>query len=132
MGLPLVRSTDSLHLVIAELIRNATKAIGRATGEIVIEALAENNFVEITVWNSGLPIPPKSQSQIFNFLYQAHSRRSGIGFGLYWAKSVIRGQGGAINLLFSDAEHGTKFKISLECAEADGVIPDWKEFSTNA
>jgi putative methionine-R-sulfoxide reductase with GAF domain len=131
-GLPLVRSTDSLHLVIAELIRNATKAIGRAAGEIVIEALAEKSFVEITVWNSGLPIPPKSQSQIFNFLYQAHSRRSGIGFGLYWAKSVIRGQGGAINLLFSDSEHGTKFKISLECADADGGVPDWKEFSTNA
>ena len=112
-----VQSTPSLALVIGELLRNALKSFGKPhKGMILITAASQGQHVLLSVLNNGRPIPPKSQSEIFKFLYQGENagRRTGIGFGLYWARAVLRGHGGEILLAFSDEKRGTQFDIKLK------------------
>lgn len=113
-----VRSTRILPFVISELIRNAVKAIGNAPGRIKVHSESHADHTSLFISNSGESIPPDRAPYIFDFLYhrKTRSRQAGMGFGLWWVRSVLRTQGGDISLCDTRGS-GTRFEITLRPAK---------------
>ena len=65
----------------------------------------------IDVVDTGLGLPKEARSHLFE-PFRGSVRRGGIGLGLSISQELIRGHGGEINLLWSNAK-GTKFQIKL-------------------
>jgi len=105
--------TEQLHRVLGNLIRNARQAI-EATGTggtIEIAAGEDEHDWWIRVGDTGPGLPPKAREHLFA-AFQGNVRKGGIGLGLAIAAELVRGHGGHLELLRSDAE-GTEFQIRL-------------------
>jgi signal transduction histidine kinase/putative methionine-R-sulfoxide reductase with GAF domain len=103
----------SLAWVFANLIQNAIEAQGEH-GTIVIAGAAHPNQVEITVCDDGPGIAPHLHERIFEWNYSGRksSRSTGLGFGLWWVKTLMARLGGTV-LVESDGHHGTTFHLRL-------------------
>jgi len=89
-----------LHLlgrVFANLLDNALRHAGMA-GDVVVTSHETDESVEITVSNTGLPLPVELRDGIFGKFASgpgdAGSRRTGVG--LYFCHRVVRAHGGSI------------------------------------
>lgn len=102
-----------LRQALANLIENAYDAM-TAGGRLSIfgEAYSENgdHSLRITVQDTGNGIPPKNLEKIFEPLFTTKAR--GIGLGLAVTKSLIEGNGGAIEVKSVEGE-GSKFHVYL-------------------
>ncbi len=117
---------EQLYRVLANLMRNARQAI-EATGEAgTIEIAAGEGEAEwwIRVGDTGPGLPPRAREHLFA-AFQGSTRRGGTGLGLAIAAELVRGHGGRIDLLRTDAE-GTEFMIHLpkDAALAPGTSED--------
>ena len=108
---------EQLFRVLHNLVRNARQAI-EATGKPgVIEILAKRAVSEgkqgvaIRIGDTGPGLPPKAREHLFE-AFQGGARKGGIGLGLAIAAELMRGHGGRLELIRSDAE-GTEFRIWL-------------------
>jgi signal transduction histidine kinase len=116
--LPAVTAGErSLALVFNNLFENAVDAMS-GQGEITIGGAVSSNWVEILVSDSGPGIPPELHDRIFEFNYSARAKaRPGkLGFGLWWAKTVVRRLGGSIQVE-SDGMNGASFRLRLPRVE---------------
>jgi signal transduction histidine kinase len=116
-GMMLRADPEQLYRVLSNLIRNARQAL-EATGQPgVIEVSAGEDEADwwIRVGDSGPGLPPKAREHLFA-AFQGGARKGGSGLGLAIAAELIRGHGGRLDLLRSDAE-GTEFMIRLPKAE---------------
>ena len=116
---------EQLYRVLSNLIRNARQAI-EAKGEPgVIEISAGEDEAEwwIRVGDSGPGLPPRAREHLFA-AFQGGARKGGTGLGLAIAAELVRGHGGRLELVRSDAE-GTEFVIHLprEAGPAD-LLPE--------
>jgi signal transduction histidine kinase len=118
-GLMIRADSEQLFRVMGNLIRNARQAI-EATGQPgTIEVSAGEDEAEwwIRVGDTGPGLPPKAREHLFA-AFQGSTRKGGTGLGLAIAAELVRGHGGRLELVRSDAE-GTEFAIHLPKETAD-------------
>ncbi|PWR02027.1 sensor histidine kinase [Meridianimarinicoccus roseus] len=112
-GLVLRCDADQLLRVVGNLVRNARQAIdatGKA-GAVHVEAAETETDWRIVVRDTGPGLPPKARDHLFT-PFQGSFRKGGIGLGLVIAAELVRGHGGTLTLVSSDAG-GTAFAIDL-------------------
>ena len=86
-----------LEQVLVNLIHNAVKFTNPG-GEVVLSAFREEEFVCLSVKDTGVGIPAEDLERIFERFYKAdHSRSSGgTGLGLSIARHIVEAHGGKI------------------------------------
>jgi two-component system cell cycle sensor histidine kinase/response regulator CckA len=134
--LPSIRaSAAQISQVMMNLVTNASEAIGDQDGVIRIatrrvvvrnsspqvERLAEGEYFQLDVSDTGCGMSPVTQERVFDPFFSTKSEGRGLGLAVVYG--VVRDLGGAINLV-SEPGHGTLFQLFLPCAEINsGVIP---------
>ncbi len=88
---------EKLLLLLINLIDNAVK-YNRDKGEIRIKLIKEKNEIRLSVWNTGIGIPQKDQSDVFDTFFRVDKSRSqkygGSGLGLTIVKKIAQLHGG--------------------------------------
>ena len=113
--LPRVRG-DHSHLtqVLNNLVVNALNYT--PSGAIIVGAQPQDGFVEVSVSDTGIGIPPEDQQRLFTHFFrgQHHLVRShkGSGLGLSIARSIVEAHGGEISVE-SDVGKGSTFRFTL-------------------
>jgi PAS domain S-box-containing protein len=113
---------DSEHLeqVITNLVFNARDAIlGSGTIDVGVSLGADEEFVQISVCDSGSGIPPHMMERIFEPLYT--TKRNGTGLGLAIARRLMERQGGSLTVE-NQAEGGAAFHVLVPAAENATLI----------
>jgi signal transduction histidine kinase len=112
-GMMIRADAEQLYRVLANLMRNARQAID-ATGQggtIEISAGEGEEDWWIRVGDTGPGLPPRAREHLFT-AFQGGARKGGSGLGLAISAELVRGHGGQLELLKTDAE-GTEFLIHL-------------------
>jgi signal transduction histidine kinase len=112
-GLMIRADAEQLHRVLANLVRNARQAIEAqgSGGSIEVGGGEDEAAWWIRVGDTGPGLPPKAREHLFT-AFQGGARRGGTGLGLAIAAELVRGHGGRLELVKSDAG-GTEFMIRL-------------------
>jgi two-component system phosphate regulon sensor histidine kinase PhoR len=114
-SISLTADKDRLEQVITNLIDNAIK-FNKEKGSIRIYGEEVNNIINILVEDSGIGIPEKDISRIFERFYRVDKARSrelgGTGLGLSIVKHIVELHGGSVGVE-SNEGFGSKFWFSL-------------------
>lgn len=112
-GLMIRGDAEQLYRVLSNLVRNARQAIeaSRQGGTIEISGGEDEADWWIRVGDTGPGLPPKAREHLFT-AFQGGARKGGTGLGLAIAAELVRGHGGRLELVKSDAR-GTEFMIRL-------------------
>ena len=87
-----------LSRVLLNLVMNAIK-FTPAGGSVEIAVRSTERQVEICVSDTGPGIPPEDRATIFErFRQLAGAKRSGVGLGLYIARTIVTAHGGSITV----------------------------------
>jgi signal transduction histidine kinase len=111
-------NTDRAKLttILENLIGNAIKFTDRGAVTVSISFVAEREFIEFTVADTGMGIPEESLTEIFEMFRQLDSSNTreheGIGLGLYIAKKMADLIGAKISLESTPGQ-GTIFTVGL-------------------
>jgi signal transduction histidine kinase len=119
-GMNLRADAEQLYRILANLMRNAMQALEATGKDGVIEVSGGESGKEwwIKVGDTGPGLPPRARDHLFT-AFQGGARKGGSGLGLAIAFELVRGHGGRLELLRSDAA-GTEFMIHLP--KKDGLI----------
>lgn len=119
-GLTIRADSEQLHRVISNLVRNARQAIEATGQEGTIELAGGESDAEwwIRVGDNGPGLPAKARDHLFA-AFQGSARAGGTGLGLAIAAELVRGHGGKLELVRTDAT-GTEFLIRLPKAVGPG------------
>jgi PAS domain S-box-containing protein len=123
-------SPTQLRRVVMNLITNASEAIGDQDGVIrvttrrvrvgrdwnvaTLEPLAEGDYVQVEVSDTGRGMGPEMQARMFDPFFT--SKSEGRGLGLAVVREIVRSLRGTISIT-SAPEKGCTFQILLPCAE---------------
>ncbi len=111
-----IAGRQSLTFVFRNLFENAIAAM-KGNGSILVQGAALEDWVEISVTDSGPGIAPELQDQIFELNFSRTGGHAGkLGFGLWWVKTLMTRLGGSVTVE-SDGDHGTTFRLSLPSVE---------------
>jgi heavy metal sensor kinase len=104
---------DKLRRLFLNVLDNAIKYTPLG-GKVDISVTKKNNFVQIKVSDTGIGIPEKEISHIFDRFYQVNKsgHKGGFGLGLSIARSIVEAHKGRIEAE-SVLSRGTAFIISL-------------------
>jgi ligand-binding sensor domain-containing protein/signal transduction histidine kinase/DNA-binding response OmpR family regulator len=128
--IPLYYDPEKLEEVVSNLLSNAVKftpAGGRITLAVkvnkALQGTGEQDFLEISVSDTGPGIPPEDMARIFDRFYQADStyehHRQGTGIGLAIAREIVELHHGIITAHSPGVEGaGTRFVIQLPMGDA--------------
>ena len=142
---PLRANAAQLRQVVMNLVTNASEAIGDRGGTIRVrtkrvsigvdsppmesELLAEGEYVQLEVADTGCGMPPEIRGRVFDPFFT--TKAAGHGLGLAVVEGIVRGLHGAIHVE-SDPGRGTTFRILLpgaDTADESGpavVDPTWR------
>jgi signal transduction histidine kinase len=121
--LPRVRG-DHSHLtqVLTNLVVNAYNYT--PSGAIIVGARPLDGYVEVSVSDTGIGIPPEDQQRLFTHFFrgQHHLVRSqkGTGLGLSIVRSIVEAHGGEISVE-SEVGKGSTFRFTLPLAPEEGT-----------
>jgi len=119
--LPLISTAPAmLTEAVRVMIKNALEATqvrGNDHRIWISSALQDHATISVTVRDNGEGIRPEDISRIFDMRWT--TKRTGLGFGLFWTRDYVEGLGGHI-LVESEWQQGTLFCIILPC-RAEGV-----------
>jgi len=139
--LPPVRANSGLlRQVVMNLFTNASEAIGDRDGVIRVttartigrespvassESLAEGDYVQLEVSDTGRGMTPETQARVFDPFFT--TKLAGHGLGLAVVQGIVRSLGGAIRLVSAPGK-GTIFRVLLPCVKetaqlSRGAIP---------
>ena len=111
LELPQVMADNSrLQRVFVNLISNALKHT--KNGTILVKAEEEDNFIKITVKDTGSGIPEEDMPHIWERYYKGKHSETGTGLGLFICKFIIESHGGKI-WAESEVGKGTTFMFTL-------------------
>lgn len=109
-----------LGQVLLNLLVNALHAIeeakrsGRTTNHLIIlSAMQNKDFVEISIQDSGCGIPEKNKRQLFKPFFTTKDVGLGSGLGLAISYKLVQSWGGSISV-DSQENRGSIFKIKLQ------------------
>lgn len=105
---------DKLKQVILNLLSNAIK-YNREQGHIFIRAYPENNYLILSVEDTGVGIPEDELPMLFTKFFRSQNierKAEGTGLGLSISKYIIDSHGGKIKAQ-SKVDAGTIFTVSL-------------------
>jgi NtrC-family two-component system sensor histidine kinase KinB len=101
--------------VFSNLIGNAVRHTPKE-GSVKLSAHVSNGAVRFTITDTGTGIPKEYQERIFEKFFQVpETGPRGTGLGLYIAKEIVRGHGGAIGV-DSEPGKGSTFWFTLPTA----------------
>ena len=100
--------------LLSNLLGNAITH-GSPEKPIVVRARTEQGTFELSVANSGDPIPPAAMKQLFHPFYRGTVKQSlqGLGLGLYIASEIARAHGGTLGVDSSAGETRFTFQMPL-------------------
>src|SRR3989442_9043934 len=115
---------QELQQVVINLVTNAEHAVrGRPNAVIELATEARNDWVRLTVEDSGPGVPVDVRSRIFDPFFTTKSPDEGSGLGLSISQRVVAEVGGRIWLEDSSTLGGAKFVVELPAAPVrDNVI----------
>jgi two-component system, NtrC family, sensor histidine kinase KinB len=116
-SLPLVLADrEQIERVFITLISNARRCTARG-GDIHVSATKRDDYVAISVADTGHGIPPEYLPRIFNrFVRVPGTYAEGSGLGLAISKRLIEAHGGQIRVQ-SEVDRGTVFTFTLLAVE---------------
>ncbi|HXH27143.1 MAG TPA: ATP-binding protein [Candidatus Acidoferrum sp.] len=107
-----------IRMVVENLCSNAVKYTPEG-GKVVLAIKREQDWLSISIQDTGYGIPKDQQSKIFTKLFRADNAKSqdieGNGLGLYIVKSIVEYSGGKI-WFESEQDKGTTFHVELPLA----------------
>ncbi|WP_097027945.1 ATP-binding protein [Clostridium peptidivorans] len=112
---------DRIQQIFYNLIGNAIKFTQE--GKIVVSYDVKENYMEVSIEDSGIGIPEEKINTIFNIYEQGEGvseRYGGTGLGLYITKKLVRLHGGDIRV-DSSTQQGTKFTFTLPLSSIEEV-----------
>jgi signal transduction histidine kinase len=88
---------------------------GTAAKPVRVHAATQGGEFELSVANSGEPIPAGAMDRLFQPFYRisAQDSQQGLGLGLYIASEIARAHGGKINVTSSPEETRFTFRMPL-------------------
>ena len=112
---------QELQQVVINLVTNAEHAVrGRPHAVIELATEARQDWVRLTVEDSGPGVPPDVRSRIFDPFFTTKSPDEGSGLGLSICQRVVAEVGGRIWLEDSEALGGARFVVELPAAPIRG------------
>jgi CheY-like chemotaxis protein len=128
-GLSAVNGNPSqIRQIVMNLITNASEAIGGRAGVIRVTTarvrigsdasitgavnLPPGDYLKLEVSDTGGGMTPEVQTRIFDPFFT--TKLAGHGLGLAAVQGIVRGHGGAINVV-SSLGQGTRFEVLLPC-----------------
>ncbi len=116
-----------IRQVLVNLLGNALKFTERGTITLVVRVAAAdeaNQYLEFSVRDTGIGIPPEKQELIFEAFRQAddsHTRRyGGTGLGLHICRRLVAMMGGQL-MIESAVGEGSCFRFALQLPVVQGV-----------
>jgi PAS domain S-box-containing protein len=86
-------------IIVGQLLENAFKYSPQG-GAVTVAARQEGDWIEVTVADEGIGIPPADRERVFERFVQGEAgdrrRFGGIGLGLYIVRQLARAQGGEV------------------------------------
>jgi signal transduction histidine kinase len=125
MASPVMADKQRIKQVIINLVGNAAKFTEE--GSITISASADDQFVHVTVTDTGKGMSEESQKLLFHKFQQAgtslltRDTTKGTGLGLYISKLIVELSGGKIGLQSSVLNSGSAFSFSLPRSSSQAV-----------
>jgi signal transduction histidine kinase len=112
LGRPVICDGARIAQLFSNLLANALTH-GAPDRPVRVRARGDDSGFEISVRNSGEPIPPDSLDRLFEPFSRASARpgQQGLGLGLYIASEIARAHEGSINVASSTEE--TCFTFSM-------------------
>ncbi len=112
---------NRIQQILLNLVGNAVKFTH--TGEVTVRLRqAPDNFIEVSIADTGVGIPPVELKQIFAAFQRGQSARDaqieGTGLGLALCRQLVELQGGQI-WLKSELGKGSEFTFTLPCSAPD-------------
>lgn len=101
--------------VVLNLLLNAQQAMPEG-GQLVVRTTARDLEVELDLIDTGVGMPPAALSRAFDIFFS--TKAAGTGLGLPFARKVVEGHGGRIELQ-SEPGRGTRVCIRLPASPAD-------------
>jgi signal transduction histidine kinase len=98
-----------LHIVFSNLLRNARDAMPEG-GTLSLTAAQAGEYIDVSIHDSGMGIPPENLSRIFEPLYSTKAK--GIGLGLSIAHEILGRHNGALTVK-SEPGAGSSFTVRL-------------------
>ncbi|MCR2805372.1 cell wall metabolism sensor histidine kinase WalK [Paenibacillus soyae] len=115
---------DQIDQVLDNLISNAIKyTLDGGTILIAARKTGDGSLLEISVKDTGIGIPKKDLTRIFDRFYRVDKARSrnmgGTGLGLSIAREIVKAHGGTISL-HSELNEGTTVSFTLPLLQEGG------------
>lgn len=111
---PMVEAeVGKIKIVLQNLLENAIKYTEEGKIELILEP--KDNFVQVTIIDTGRGIPEENINQLFTKFYRvkkALEMEYGMGLGLYMSKKIIEAHGGNI-WVESKQGQGSTFRFTL-------------------
>ena len=116
---PVLGDEERLGQVFSNLLDNAVKYTPDK-GTLTITAVLNDRMIEVGIEDTGIGIPPKDLSRIFERFYRVDKARSrelgGTGLGLAIVKHLVEAHGGTV---FAESSgKGSRFTVKLPAASA--------------
>lgn len=106
---------EKMRAAIQNLLENAIKYTLEG-GQIDIDFIVLEGFLQVSIADTGIGIPPADQKSIFNRFFRARNalkvETDGSGLGLYIARGIIEKHGGKI-WFNSESGKGTTFYFTI-------------------
>jgi signal transduction histidine kinase len=112
---PIDCDRDRIAQLFSNLLGNAL-TYGFVDKPILVRAMSDEKYFNLTVTNAGNPIPPAALERLFQPFYRSstlHSRE-GLGLGLYIAHEIARAHGGTLEVKSTHEE--TSFTLRMPVA----------------
>ena len=120
---------DKLERVMLNLLSNALKFTDKG-GQIYINIFCHEDYIKISVKDTGIGIPAEMKDEIFDRFRQVDSslrrKREGSGIGLSLVKLLVEAHGGEISVQ-SELGIGTEFIIKIPVTVMEGETTIFKE-----
>jgi len=114
---------QELQQVVINLVTNAEHAVrGRPAAVIQLTTEARDDWVRLTVEDSGPGVPAEIRGRVFDPFFTTKSPDEGSGLGLSICQRVVAEVGGKIWLEDSEALGGAKFVVELPAAPLRGDV----------
>jgi len=108
---------NRLGLAVSNLLDNAIRYnVENGSVTIAIKQLTDKPYIEVSVADTGIGIPPENMEKIFTKFFRAENvlkrETEGSGLGLYITKNIVNRHGGTI-WAESVIDRGTTFHFTL-------------------